>query len=584
MKKWTAFGIVCVLIFMMFTITASATTTGKVETASNRMEASQTLLVNSEIQDSVKKYLSDAPVEYANVFNVKSNKFGAAGNGKKNDTAAIQLALNQAKKSGGGVVYLPEGTYVVSNNLYIYSGTKVMGARAKITKTNTKADFAVLVIAAGQHNVVVEGLWLNNTQTAGNISIDIHKNVNNVWIMNNTFTGIHSQAINMNNPGIEHVQISGNHFEKVSYGLLTNKMAVSIKDIRVINNQFIDIYSDAIELNHPGQANEAEEHFVIAGNYISVPKGLGKSKMAGFGIGIAGADNITITGNVIEKTRYEAIHIEGGAKYLNIIGNIIDGVENDPDVNLNSGIYIIDGSFITISGNNIHHAYNYGIHLEYAVNHNAKNIIISDNTVTESRKGGGIRIAGMSVDSNLILSQNIVTNNTGDGIQVDGSIRNLKITDNIVNDNSRYGLFFKKSGFGWYISGNTLSGNSAGNIGTGEGFITPVPLRDQSAAITAVLNKANDNTPCKDVFSLGTGAEGLLYLTAKQGAAYSTKLYRISWDGTLLTHELVSHDHQGTIQALDPVMNGKSLQVQASSGQSGSIEIEAQFEGLIMLK
>lgn len=39
--------------------------------------------------------------------------FGAKGDGKTNDTKAIQEAVSQAARDGGGVVYIPNGTYII---------------------------------------------------------------------------------------------------------------------------------------------------------------------------------------------------------------------------------------------------------------------------------------------------------------------------------------------------------------------------------------------------------------------------------------------------------------------------------------
>lgn len=47
---------------------------------------------------------------WKNVVNVKT-QFGAKGDGKTDDTTAIQAALDDAAKKGGGVVFLPKGTY-----------------------------------------------------------------------------------------------------------------------------------------------------------------------------------------------------------------------------------------------------------------------------------------------------------------------------------------------------------------------------------------------------------------------------------------------------------------------------------------
>lgn len=58
----------------------------------------------------------------AGVLNVK--KFGAKGDGKTDDTAAIQAALN-AYPNGMRIIYLPNGTYLVSNTLKWSAGTGV---------------------------------------------------------------------------------------------------------------------------------------------------------------------------------------------------------------------------------------------------------------------------------------------------------------------------------------------------------------------------------------------------------------------------------------------------------------------------
>ena len=50
-------------------------------------------------------------INTSNVINVKD--YGAKGDGTANDTGAIQTAVNQAARDGGGVVWIPDGTYIV---------------------------------------------------------------------------------------------------------------------------------------------------------------------------------------------------------------------------------------------------------------------------------------------------------------------------------------------------------------------------------------------------------------------------------------------------------------------------------------
>ncbi len=58
-------------------------------------------------------------------FNVKD--FGAAGDGKTDDTAAFQKALDAASQAGGGVVHAPRGNYFFAGNLNVPSAVTLSG-------------------------------------------------------------------------------------------------------------------------------------------------------------------------------------------------------------------------------------------------------------------------------------------------------------------------------------------------------------------------------------------------------------------------------------------------------------------------
>lgn len=517
------------------------------------------------------------------VINVTDPVYGAIPDDGIDDTLAIQAALDAARDEGGRIVYFPEGTYITSMDLTVYSNTKVLGNYAKISKIAVTNSNSVLVVGISQSNVVIEGMWLENNKNSGCIGIDLGGGSSRVQISNNKFTGKNAQAVNMNAIGIKHIQVTENDFEEVRFGVLTNAAAKDLMDLRVVNNQFINIYADAIELNHPGTAYVGATNIVIANNYIHVPKGFGTGTTSGFGIGVAGATHVAITGNVIENARYEAIHIEDEAKHISIVGNIINGVGDDPDSSYNAGIYVIDGDYISIIGNSVDRANDFGIQLEYSSGNQATNTVVSGNTVT--RSGGGIRVAGAG-SADVIVSENVVTGNTGHGFSISGTPQNLKLINNISRKNGGYGLNVALNfrGTNWYIAGNSLFDNTLGDIFVNSAVTVPVPIRDNIAFVTGAVY--GNYTPWMDTFSLGKGAEGTLLISAARSSSSETvtAMFKVSWNGTSLTISPIMSTPSAITLSM-PVMNGNKLQVQAKSIWNGSnIFFDVQFQGMILVK
>jgi len=59
------------------------------------------------------------------IYNVR--RFGAAGDGRTDDTAAVQEALTSAGEAGGGTVLLPRGTYLIEGHLDVPSYVTLRG-------------------------------------------------------------------------------------------------------------------------------------------------------------------------------------------------------------------------------------------------------------------------------------------------------------------------------------------------------------------------------------------------------------------------------------------------------------------------
>jgi len=111
--------------------------------------------------------------------------YGAKGDGVTDDTAAIQAALAAANVSAGAdgynkTVYVPPGIYLISGQLVIPYGVRLIGSGARSTKIKVSTIFAALTstgaIRLGDGTATVFGtsvehLYLDCNNIAGSIGI-----------------------------------------------------------------------------------------------------------------------------------------------------------------------------------------------------------------------------------------------------------------------------------------------------------------------------------------------------------------------------------------------------------------------------
>ena len=84
--------------------------------------------------------------------NVCAAPYRAARDGKQDDTAAFQRALDDISKKGGGIVYVPAGTYLIAKHLIIPAGTALMGvARAPQAYDRKEPGSLLLAVEGAGH-------------------------------------------------------------------------------------------------------------------------------------------------------------------------------------------------------------------------------------------------------------------------------------------------------------------------------------------------------------------------------------------------------------------------------------------------
>ena len=108
--------------------------------------------------------------EISNYFDVTSQEFGAIPNDETDDYLAISNALGKAKDIDETItVYIPEGEYTISHQLYIYSNTKLILDEKAIIKSTASEDFTVMLMGANADQTTEHGGYtkIENVEISG---------------------------------------------------------------------------------------------------------------------------------------------------------------------------------------------------------------------------------------------------------------------------------------------------------------------------------------------------------------------------------------------------------------------------------
>ncbi|MBK5484893.1 right-handed parallel beta-helix repeat-containing protein [Peribacillus sp. TH16] len=328
--------------------------------------------------DDIENNIVDSTVYSSLSIDVK--KFGAKGNGIKDDWEPIQSSLNKVRAHGGGTVFLPDGKYVVSRALRIYKNT-----RLKLSKNSTivRNHNGTLIINGeingeytgykGEGNILIEGgTFLMNTTSnpkpgsAFGIARADGVLIRNIKVLNI----INSHAIDLNSS--KNVVIENSHF-------------LGFKDNTTDKSR---TYSEAIQI-----ANHTRRGFRTLGVYDGTP-----------------CINVTVYNCIFGSN-----DIEGFGAWGVGVGNHGLGV-----VELfNQNIKIIKNFFNGLSYSGIH--FNNFNQVEISENtfDNCNHTIIIDtlsNTLTPEGSLSNIIQSG----ENVLISNNIFRNTIKENIEISG--------------------------------------------------------------------------------------------------------------------------------------------------------------------
>lgn len=114
-------------------------------------------------------------------FNVKD--YGATGDGSTNDKTAIQAAIDAANSAGGGLVFVPEGTYIIDNDIEVKSNVIMQGTGvgSLIKGDGTASPF--------EFKIIGDNSGLRDIKVLGTSDVDDSKGIKRVYIVDSAETG-----------------------------------------------------------------------------------------------------------------------------------------------------------------------------------------------------------------------------------------------------------------------------------------------------------------------------------------------------------------------------------------------------------
>ena len=313
------------------------------------------------------------------IFNVQN--FGAKGDGLTDDTAAIQSAIDAAAAAGGGQVYMPTGTYIVSggvepsdgclmlkSNVYLY-GDGMGATNVKVADGSDTKITGVIRSAYGEetHDFGISNLTIDGNRDSTTGKID-------GWF-NGFIPGKEGYDSNVTIDSVEIKDCSGYGFDPHEQ---TVNMVIknSVSHGNGLDGFVADFLSDSTFENNVAYDNDRHGFNVVTSTH-----------------------DFTLTNNVAYNNGGNGIVVQRGSENIPSPSNItITGGEVYG--NGAEGVLIKLSSDVTVSGLDIHDNASAGVRI-YGSNH----VEIIDNTLNNNSLGNPVpEIILQSYDDTLGVS------------------------------------------------------------------------------------------------------------------------------------------------------------------------------------
>ena len=259
--------------------------------------------------------------------------FGADPTGVLNSATAIQAAINSLT---AGVVVFPAGTYIISTKIILKSNVSLTGLGATITYTVPYADDTGMFDDnnSGVENITIQGFVFDGNGIWTSVPFaNPYGGGNSVGFTNG------QRGIALFNAASKKITIKNNTFTGLEQGVYTG----ACEDILIDGNIFDTIGTAAVNTSCTYSTISNNVIRSVLGNLTNAGTTSIDASQFADGIYFYGAQNVSVTGNVIEDCIRIGVVLEGDGATLcsniSVTGNSLKNFNSCRGTELNAAIW-----------------------------------------------------------------------------------------------------------------------------------------------------------------------------------------------------------------------------------------------------
>lgn len=274
-------------------------------------------------------------VSYSMITGAPANviDFGADPSGVSDSTTAIQAAINSLTS---GLVLFPGGTYTVSDKLVLKSNVSLTGNGATLTYTTPYEDDQGFLTDnnVAVENVNIEGLVFDGNGTWTSTSFaNPYGGGNSVGFTNG------QRGIRLDNASTKNIVVKNNVFTGLEQGFYS----VACTNVVITDNIFDTIGTAAVNTSCTYSTISNNVIRSVLGNLTNAGTTSIAASQFADGIYFYGAQNVSVTGNVIEDCIRIGVVLEGDGATLcsniSVTGNSLKNFNSCRGTELNAAIW-----------------------------------------------------------------------------------------------------------------------------------------------------------------------------------------------------------------------------------------------------